>query len=239
MAKADKKSNTKKEAPTKAKGPKPDYTPKGGLPEKEAKKLQKELEKVKPPIYYRAEPGFSIKEEGADCTWNEASRQLCLDAAQDFLEEYTISARPLIFEFAAQAALCENWKDLNDAEFRYHGGIVTKGSHMKRQRFWKFITYIANGKIPPDLKLRTRTVEGYNGKKRADAIEYLCEQVKAKALEYITNGSKGNELTRIHCTISYWKPNVEWFIDFEAAPHDYNETTMKGYRTFSEWSTHP
>lgn len=239
MAKAEKKSAPKKEVITKAKGPKPDYTPKGGVTLKAAKKIEKELEKSKGPIYYRAEPGFSIKEEGADCAWNEASRQLCLDAAQDFLQEYTMAARPLLFDFANKASLCPDWKTLNEAEFRYHGSLITKGSHMKRQRFWKFISYIGNGRIPPDLALRTTKLEGYNGVQRAEVIEHLCEKVKNNALFLLDNGSKPDAMIRIHCIISYWKPNHDWIIDFETAPHDYNPQTMKGYKLLSEWATRP
>lgn len=239
MAKAEKKSAPKKEAPIKAKGPKPDYTPKNGVPLKVAKKLEKELEKTKGPIYYRAEPGFSIKEEGADCAWNEASRQLCLDAAQDFLQEYTMAARPLLFDFANKASLCPDWKTLNEAEVRYHGSLITKGSHMKRQRFWKFISYVGNGRIPPDVSLRTTALEGYNGVQRAEVIEHLCEKVKSMALGLLDTGSKPDTMCRIHCFISFWKPQHMWTIDFEAAPHDYNPQAMKGYKSLSDWATRP
>ena len=239
MAKNASKKTAPKETKVVAKGPKPDYTPKGGVPVKQSKKIEKELAAVKPPIYYRTEPSFSIREVGAECTWNEASRQLCLDAAQDFLEEYSFAARPLIFEFAKTASLCEDWRSLNDAEFRYHGGLVTKGSHMKRQRFWKFITYIGNGRIPPDLSLRVakHEQERFNGVQRANMIDSLCEIVKKRALEFIANGSKPDTLIRIECVISYWE--VGSTVNLETAPHDYDPVKMKGYKTLADWSTHP
>jgi hypothetical protein len=238
MAKAEKKTPGKPTptAPVK-KGPVPNYTPKGGV----SLKVAKELEKVKGPIYYRAEPGFSIREDGATCSWNEASRQLCMDAAQLFLTEYSAAARPLLFEFAGKAALCPDWKTLNDMEFRYHGNLVTKGSHMKRQRFWKFISYIGAGRIPPDVVLHRTgiTREGFTGIGRAEAIEYLCEEVKKKAATLLEGGSAPSTLMRVNCTVSYWERNCEWVVSFEVAPHNYDPVKMKGYKTLAEWSTHP
>lgn len=242
MAKADKSKVSKKEAPVKSKGPKPDYTPKGGVPLKVAKKMEELLAKSKGPIYYRAEPGFAIREEGATCTWNEASRQLCLDAAQDYLLEYSAAARPLLFDFASKAALCPDWKALNEAEFRYHGSLITKGSHMKRQRFWKFISYIGAGRIPPDVSLRLDAdppMGGFTGIGRAEAIEYLCEEVKKKATELITHGVPPDSLARVNATVSYWEHCSQWIVVFEAPPHNYNPQTMKGYKTLAEWTTHP
>jgi len=237
MAKNASKKTTPKETKVVAKGPKPDYTPKGGVPVKQAKKLEKLLAATKPPIYYRAEPSFSIREVGAGCAWNEASRQLCLDAAQDFLEQYSPAARPLIFGFAKTASLCEDWRSLNDAEFRYHGGLVTKGSHMKRQRFWKYVTYIGNSRIPPDLSLRIVKNEGFDGIHRAQIIDQLCEKVRNRALELIANGSKPETLVRIECVISYWE--LEQTLNLETAPHNYDPVKMKGYKTLVDWSTHP
>ncbi len=233
MAKnSSKKNDSKKESKVvQPKNPKPDYTP--------AVKVPKKKEVEKPSIYYRTESTFSVKEEGAGCTWNEGSRQLCLDAAQDFLEEYTATARLPIFIFAKRAALAETWKQLNDEEYNFFGGLITRGSHMKRQRFWKFVTYIGNAKIPPDLQIRSGVREGFNGKARSDVIEYLCTQIKGWATSQIDSGSAPSQLIRISCTVSYWKPVAEYFINYETAPHNYDPMTMKGYKTIKEWSTHP
>ena len=227
MAKNNGKSSGKtKEVVTKVKGPKVEFPkPKKPVPVD-----------TTPDVYYHAEGSFSVTEEGAGCSWNEASAQLCLDAAQDFLSEYAPAARPALIEFAKTAALAENWRQLNDEEYRYFGGVITKGSHMKRQRFWKYIGYIGNGRIPSFLRLRTVTEEGFNGKGRACAIDYLTKQIKIKA-EAI--GGNQETLMRVSCLVSNWKPEFEWSITFEVAPHNYDPTTMKGYKPLKDWIVRP
>ena len=222
-----KSSGKTKEMVTTVKGPKVEFPkPKKPVPVD-----------TTPDVYYHAEGSFSITEEGAGCSWNEASAQLCLDAAQDFLSEHTPAARPALINFANTATLAENWKQLNDEEYRYFGGVVTKGSHMKRQRFWKYIGYIGNGRIPSFLRLRTVTVEeGFNGKRRADAIDYLTKQIKIKA-EAI--GGNQETLMRVSCLVSWWKPEFEWTITFEVAPHNYDPATMKGYKPLKDWVIRP
>ena len=227
MAKNSGKSSGKtKEAVTKGKGPKVEFPkPKKTVPVDNT-----------PDVYYHAEGSFSVTEEGAGCSWNEASAQLCLDAAQDFLSEYAPAARPALIEFAKTATLAENWKQLNDEEYRYFGGVITKGSHMKRQRFWKYIGYIDNGRIPSFLRLRTVIEEGFNGKARAEAIDFLTKEIKARAAEI---GGNQESVMRVSCVVSFWKPEFDWVINFEVAPHNYDPATMKGYKPLKDWVVRP
>ena len=239
------KTESKKVEEVKAKGPKVDYTPKKPLPKK-----GQEVEK--PAIVYHGESTFTVIEEGASCSWNEASRQLCLDAAQEFIESYTEVARPALYNFAHRAALIENAKELSKAETDYFGGQVTMGSHMKRQRFWKFLTYISHGRIPNDLRLRVgpRNPDHFTGEERAKIMITVTDQIKRLAGGYINNGMGEESLYRAVCTVNadaarHWGQNgwelPAWAdpIKFEAAPHDYNPETMKGYKTLKEWSTRP
>lgn len=221
-----KKSSDSKTKEIKVKGPKVEFPkPKKPVPVD-----------TTPDVYYHAEGSFSVIEEGAGCSWNEASAQLCLDAAQDFLSEYAPAARPALIEFAKIAVGAENWKQLNDEEYRYFGGVITKGSHMKRQRFWKYIGYIGAGRIPSFLRLRTHIQEGFNGKGRAEAIDYLTKQIKIKA-EAI--GGNQETMMRVGCVVSYWKACSEWEINFEVAPHNYDPATMKGYKPLKDWVVRP
>lgn len=239
------KNETKKEVEVKPKGPKVDYTPKKPLP-------KKGQEAEKPAIVYHGESAFTVIEEGAGCSWNEASRQLCLDAAQEFIESYAVVARPALYNFAHRAALIENAKELNKAETDYFGGQVTMGSHMKRQRFWKFLTYIGHGRIPNDLRLRVgqRNVDHLTGEERAKIMISATALIKQRAADYIQKGMHEESLHRVIYTVDgdgerHWLENLWdtpiWAdpIMFEAAPHDYNPETMKGYKTLKDWSTRP
>ena len=238
------KTESKKVEEVKAKGPKVDYTPKKPLP-------KKDQEAEKPAIVYHGENTFTVIEEGAGCSWNEASRQLCLDAAQEFIESYTEVARPALYNFAHRAAMIENAKELTKAETDYFGGQVTMGSHMKRQRFWKFLTYISHGRIPNDLRLRVgpRNPDHLTGEGRAVIMATASTLIKARALQHIEGGLSEEAMFRVTYSVNYgtaldftsgvWETPVwEDPIKFEAAPHDYNPE-MKGYKTLKEWSTRP
>jgi hypothetical protein len=224
------KKEDKKIVEVKPKGPKVDYTPKNAVPKK-----KQEVEK--PAIVYYGEGAFTVTEEGATCSWNEGSRQLCLDAAQEMIEGYTQGARPALFNFAARAALIENAKELTNAEYQYFGGQVTMGSHMKRQRFWKFVSYIGNGRIPNDLMLYTGPRDGrLTAAIRATIMQDLVENIKCTALRLIADGQRDTFLFRVSHVIG-WANDCEPV--FEAAPHDYNPDTMKGYKSLKDWSTRP
>lgn len=227
MVKNNGKSSGKtKEVVAKVKGPKVEFPkPKKPVPVD-----------TTPDVYYHAEGSFSVTEEGAGCSWNEASAQLCLDAAQDFLSEYAPAARPALIEFAKTATLAENWRQLNDEEYRYFGGVITKGSHMKRQRFWKYIGYIGNGRIPSFLRLRTVIEEGFNGKARAEAIDFLTKEIEARAAEI---GGNQESMMRVSCVVSYWSACSDWSITFEVAPHNYDPATMRGYKPLKDWIVRP
>jgi hypothetical protein len=241
MAKATKKDTNKTTKPTKnvvekKKGPKPDFTPRHPL----VKTKGKEVLVEKPPIFYWGEGTFVVQEEGAASTWNESSRQLALDAAQDFLLTYLPAARGPIFAFAEKVSLRDTWKEISDEEYRFFGGILTKGSHMKRQRFWKFVSYIGKSRIPPDLTLRIQNDPyTFSGVERADAMEYLIGEIKKTALELLSGGMNPETLLRWHCTVADWKPLYEWRVESQVAPHDYDKTKDKGYKTLADWSTHP
>ena len=228
----------------KAKGPKVDYTPKRPVP-------KKGQEAEKPAIVYHGESTFTVIEEGAACSWNEASRQLCLDAAQEFIESYTEVARPALYNFAHRAAMIENAKELTKAESDYFGGQVTMGSHMKRQRFWKFVTYISHGRIPNDLRLRVgpRNPDHLTGEERAKIMISATALIKQRAADYVEKGMRDESLHRVIYTVDsdierHWEENAwnipTWSdpIKFEAAPHDYNPE-MKGYKSLKDWSTRP
>lgn len=226
------KNETKKEVKVEPKGPKVDYTPKKPVPKKGA-------EAEKPAIVYHGESTFTVIEEGAGCSWNEASRQLCLDAAQEYIESYTETARPALYNFANRAALIENAKELSKAETDYFGGQVTMGSHMKRQRFWKFISYIANGRIPNDLRLRVgaRNPDHMSGEDRAKVMTDVAASIKDYAFKLIEDGMSEEALCRVSYIVMH--SEVPKPIKFEVAPHNYNPETMKGYKTLKEWATRP
>ena len=245
MAKNKQVKNETKKVEVKPKGPKVDYTPKVPV-------IKKKEEPAPVTVMYHGESTFTVIEEGAGCSWNEASRQLCLDAAQEMIEGYTQAARPALYNFANRAALIENAKELSKAETDYFGGQVTMGSHMKRQRFWKFISYIANGRIPNDLRLRVgaRNTEHLTGEERAKIMISATALIKQRATDYIEKGMYGESLHRVICTLNagavhHWEQNAwdmpawEDPIEFEVAPHDHNPETMKGYKTLKEWATRP
>ena len=245
MAKNKQVKNETKKVEVKPKGPKVDYTPKVPV-------IKKKEEPAPVTVMYHGESTFTVIEEGAGCSWNEASRQLCLDAAQEMIEGYTETARPALYNFANRAALIENAKELSKAETDYFGGQFTMGSHMKRQRFWKFVSYIANGRIPNDLRLRVgaRNPDHFTGEERAKIMITTTDQIKRLASAYINNGMSEESLYRAVCTVNvdaarHWGQNgwelPAWSdpIKFEAAPHDYNPETMKGYKTLKEWSARP
>ncbi len=240
------KNETKKEVKVEPKGPKVDYTPKVPV-------IKKKEEPAPVTVMYHGESTFTVIEEGAGCSWNEASRQLCLDAAQEMIEGYTQAARPALYNFANRAALIENAKELSKAESDYFGGQVTMGSHMKRQRFWKFVSYIANGRIPNDLRLRVgaRNSDHLTGEERASIMISATALIKSHAAHHIENGTREDAVFRVTFLVN---PDTErtlrslgssdypsWTdpIKFEAAPHDYNPETMKGYKTLKEWATRP
>lgn len=245
MAKNKQVKNETKKVEVKPKGPKVDYTPKVPV-------IKKKEEPAPVTVMYHGESTFTVIEEGAGCSWNEASRQLCLDAAQEMIEGYTQAARPALYNFANRAALIENAKELSKAETDYFGGQVTMGSHMKRQRFWKFISYIANGRIPNDLRLRVgaRNTEHLTGEERAKIMISATALIKQRAAYYIEKGMYDESVHRVIYAVDadaerYRSEDVwgtpTWAdpIKFEAAPHDYNPETMKGYKTLKEWATRP
>lgn len=245
MAKNKQVKNETKKVEVKPKGPKVDYTPKVPV-------IKKKEEPAPVTVMYHGESTFTVIEEGAGCSWNEASRQLCLDAAQEMIEGYTQAARPALYNFANRAALIENAKELSKAETDYFGGQVTMGSHMKRQRFWKFISYIANGRIPNDLRLRVgaRNTEHLTGEERAKIMISAATLIRQRAADYIEKGMYDESVHRVTCTLNvgavyHWEQNAwdmpawEDPIKFESAPHDYNPETMKGYKTLKEWATRP
>jgi hypothetical protein len=242
MAKAAKKDTSKStKVVEKKKNPKPDFTPKHPVV-----KTKGVVVAEKPPIFYWGEGTFVVQEEGASSTWNESSRQLALDAAQDFLLTYLPAARGPIFAFAEKVSLSNTWKEISDEEYRFFGGILTKGSHMKRQRFWKFVSYIGKGRIPPDLTLRIQhDPYTFSGAGRADAMEYLIDEIKKTAIKMLGDGTSADvgmnpeTLLRWHCTVADWKPLYEWRVESQVAPHDYDKTNDKGYKTLADWSTHP
>lgn len=229
MAKSKPSKTDTKDKVEKPKGPKVDYTPKN--------KVVKAKDDTLPPpvIAYYGEGTFTVTEEGAFSSWNEQSRQLCLDAAQEYIEGYTPAARPALYNFAARAALIENAKELGKAEIAYFGGYVTMGSHMKRQRFWKFISYIAAGRIPNDLRLRVHRA-GLNAATRAEVMEYVAGLIKAKALDLIKEGANPHMLCRV--SYLYTPEQTNKAVNFETAPHDYTPE-MKGYKPLADWSTRP
>lgn len=239
------KTESKKEVEVKPKGPKVDYTPKKPLP-------KKGQVAEKPAIVYHGESTFTVIEEGAGCSWNEASRQLCLDAAQEFIESYTEVARSALYSFAHRAALIENAKELSKAESDYFGGQITMGSHMKRQRFWKFVTYIGHGRIPNDLRLRVgpRNPDHLTGEGRAVIMATAIALIKDRALRHIEDGISEEAMFRVTYVVSYgvapdvssgaWEiPTWEDPVKFEFAPRDNNPETMKGYKSLKDWSTRP
>lgn len=240
------KTESKKEAVEKPKGPKVDYTPKKPVPKKGAVA-------EKPAIVYYGESTFTVIEEGAGCSWNEVSRQLCLDAAQEYIESYTQAARPALYNFAARAALIENAKELSKAETDYFGGQITMGSHMKRQRFWKFLTYISHGRIPNDLRLRVgpRNSDHLTGEERASIMMSATALIKERAARHIENGTSEDAVFRVSFLVdpdaertlrrieSSDYPSWEDPIKFEAAPQNYNLETMKGYKPMKDWATRP
>lgn len=233
MAKNKQVKKEDKKVEVKPKGPKVDYTPKNAVPKK-----KQEIEK--PAIAYYGEGSFTVTEEGATCSWNEGSRQLCLDAAQEMIEGYAQDARPALFNFAARAALIENAKELTNAEYQYFGGQVTMGSHMKRQRFWKFVSYIGNGRIPNDLVLYTGPRDGrLTAASRALIMQGLVERIKQIALQYIQKGWQDNALFRVAYVVRYTDHVDLDTPEFVIAQHDYDPETMKGYKTLKDWSTRP
>ena len=245
MAKNKQVKNETKKVEVKPKGPKVDYTPKVPV-------IKKKEEPAPVTVMYHGESTFTVIEEGAGCSWNEASRQLCLDAAQEMIEGYTETARPALYNFANRAALIENAKELSKAETDYFGGQFTMGSHMKRQRFWKFVSYIANGRIPNDLRLRVgaRNPDHLTGEERAEIMISATALIKQRAAGYIEKGVHDESMHRVIYTVDadmerHWEENAwdipTWSdpIKFEAAPHDYNPETMKGYKALKEWATRP
>lgn len=239
------KKDDKKVVEVKAKGPKVDYTPKVPV-------VKKKEEPAPIVVMYHGESSFTVIEEGAGCSWNEASRQLCLDAAQEMIESYAEAARPALYQFAARAALIENAKELTNAEYQYFGGPVTMGSHMKRQRFWKFMSYIGNGHIPNDLSLRVgpRNTEHLTGEERAKIMVSASGLIKYRAAQCVENGTSEGLIFRVIYVVNAdeernvqsgeWDmPAWEDPIKFEMAPHNYNPETMKGYKTLKEWAARP
>lgn len=227
------KKEEKKIVEVKPKGPKVDYTPKKAVP-------KKGQTAEKPSIMYHGESTFTVIEEGATCSWNEASRQLCLHAAQEMIESYSRDSRPALFHFASRAALIENAKELTNAEYSYFGGQVTMGSHMKRQRFWKFMGYIGNGRIPGDLSLHTGPRDDHmSAEERAYIMQALTADIKKKAINMIAQGHPESALFRVSCLILH--PEGQSKLEhanpqFEAAPHNYTPE-MKGYKSLKDWST--
>lgn len=216
----------------KVKGPKVDYTPKKPA-------IKKDQETPKPNIAYHGECTFIISESGGFCSWNESSRQLCLDAAQQHIESYSEAARPALYNFAVRAALMENAKELTRAEFEYFGGQLTMGSHMKRQRFWKFVTYIANGRIPNDLRLRSgaRDPKHLTGEQRSVIMMRAISDVKEYAASLIKNGSSEDQLCRVSYLVGAAQGTSPVY--FEAAPHDISKENMRGYKTLKQWTVSP
>lgn len=230
MAKAQK--TTKEKVIKSPKGPKPDFTPKV--------KTVKSSETPRLPIVYHGEGTFVIRERGAECSWNEASRQLALDAAQDFVSSYSVAARGPLFEFSEKISLSNTWKEINDEEYRYFGGVITKGSHMKRQRFWKFVSYIGAGRIPRDLHLRVNDDDAtFTGEGRAVAMEYLTGRVSEMANILISDGASPDIMVRWDCVIAINILCDDWDVIPEAAPPDYSKQTHKGYKSLAEWATRP
>jgi hypothetical protein len=227
------KPEVKKAVEVKPKGPKVDYTPKNGNPKK-----NKIVEK--PAVVYYGESTFTVTEEGATCSWNEASRQLCLHAAQEMISGYKEAARPALFKFAQNASLIENAKELTNAEYLYFGGQVTMGSHMKRQRFWKFVGYIGNGRIPSDLSLYTGdTTDHVTAEKRAVAMVEMSNDIKKKAAEMVSLGQfKETEMFRVSCLLISCVHWPDFTTNFEAAPHNYTPE-MKGYKSLKDWAFRP
>lgn len=246
MTKNKQTKTESKNVEVKPKGPKVDYTPKKPVP-------KKGTEVEKPAIVYYGESTFTVIEEGAGCSWNEASRQLCLDAAQEYIESYTETARPALYNFASRAALIENAKELSKAESDYFGGQITMGSHMKRQRFWKFLTYISHGRIPNDLRLRVgpRNSDHLTGEERASIMMSVTALIKERAFRHIENGTSEDavfcvtfllniETVRMLLSLgSLDFPSWADPIKFEAAPQNYNPETMKGYKSMKDWAARP
>jgi hypothetical protein len=235
MTKAAKKETPKnaKTVPVKLKNPKPDYTPKN---QDKPKPKQKEVVE-KPPLMYWGEGSFTVQEDGAGCTWNQASRQLALDAALDFITTYTPAARGLIYQFAEGCSCVPTWQDINHEEWRVFNQVMTKGSHMKRQRFWKFVSYIGKGKIPPDLTLRLASSPfTYSGAERAIIMGDLIEKIKQESKDLMQAGVRADTLLRWHCTVLNFK---EYLVESQVAPYSYDPLVDKGYKSVTDWSTHP
>jgi hypothetical protein len=70
-------------------------------------------------------------------------------------------------------------------------------------------------------------------------MEYLIGEIKKTALELLSGGMNPETLLRWHCTVADWKPLYEWRVESQVAPHDYDKTKDKGYKTLADWSTHP
>jgi hypothetical protein len=75
-------------------------------------------------------------------------------------------------------------------------------------------------------------------------MQGLVEEIKRAALNLIACGQKETAMYRVwfvlgqNCYENRGLGGHDW-PQFEAAPHDYNPETMKGYKTLKEWSTRP
>lgn len=136
-----------------------------------------------PELVYMGEPVFLVQEVGASCTWQEASRQLALDAAQELALEWAPGARGQLYHNAAVLAAACSPREQSRLEKLFFTQTMTAGSHMKRQRFWSALAGLGRGEVPRGTRLRREVPEGMiSGAERALIIPVLTGLVRARAL---------------------------------------------------------
>lgn len=94
---------------------------------------------------------FSDNAEDVRKRWEE--RLEAWKDAVDSVRAYSADSRVWLFEMALEAPEHTSSWLLDKAEEMLLGTKVTDGTWPKRQRFWKFVGYVAAGHTPRDLAM--------------------------------------------------------------------------------------
>lgn len=151
--------NQKASKADKAKGPKPDYTPKGG---KVVKSSIDPLAVIKAqPIMYYGENrplGQVVYNARFQAYSDGLSRNIAWTAAKEVAIHFEAAGREQLFKLAARVVAPigsggpEASYQLNAMEMSTMGFFVTAGVFTKRIRFWAFVNDLAHGRVPEGLE---------------------------------------------------------------------------------------
>lgn len=146
------------------------------------KKNTQDVAVASPELAYMGEPPYLVQEVGASCSWQEASRQLAVDAAQELVLEWAPGARGQLYHNAAVLAAAHSPREQDNLEKLFFMQVMTAGSHMKRQRFWSALAGLGRGEVPRGTRLRREVPEGMiSGAERALIIPVLTGIIRAQA----------------------------------------------------------